>query len=117
MSTISIPPAEVTVLHVRDCPSVGPLLDRLVVAAGLAGITITTTLRVVESEAEARAIAFAGSPTLLIDGRDPFESEGVTSFGCRFYESGGRLDGAPSMSQLTAALLVASTGRDRVPRH
>ena len=116
MSTTSIRPADITVLHVRDCPSVSPLLDRLVVAAGLAGVTITTTLRVVESEAEARAIAFAGSPTLLIDGRDPFESEGVASFGCRLYESGGHLDGSPSMSQLTAALLVASTGRDRAPQ-
>ncbi len=116
MSTSMIRPADIMVLHVRDCPSVTPLLERLLVAADLAGVSITTTLRVVESESEARVIAFAGSPTILIDGTDPFASEGVTSFGCRLYESGGQLDGAPSMSQLTAALLVASTGRDGARR-
>lgn len=114
MSTSTIRPADITVLHVRDCPSVTPLLERLLVAADLAGVSITTRLRVVESEA--RAIAFVGSPTVLIDGTDPFPSEGVTSFGCRLYESGGQLDGAPSMSQLTAALLVASAGRDGARR-
>jgi len=112
MSTSMIRPADITVLHVQDCPSVTPLLERLLVAADLAGVSITTTLRVVESESEARAIAFAGSPTILIDGTDPFASEGVTSFGCRLYEFDGQLDGAPSMSQLTAALLAASAGRD-----
>ena len=116
MTTTSIRPADITVLHVRDCPSVTPLLERLLVAADLAGVSITTTLRVVESEAEASEIAFAGSPTVLIDGTDPFPSEGVTSFGCRLYEFGGQFDGAPSMSQLTAALLVASAGRDGVRR-
>jgi len=113
MSTSTIRPADIMVLHVRDCPSVTPLLERLLVAADLAGVSITTTLRVVESESEARVIAFAGSPTILIDGNDPFASEGVTSFGCRLYESGGRLDGAPSMPQLTAALLAASSARLR----
>lgn len=116
MTTTSIRPADITVLHVRDCPSVTPLLERLLVAADLAGVSITTTLRVVESEVEASEITFAGSPTVLIDGTDPFPSENVTSFGCRLYEFGGQFDGAPSMSQLTAALLVASAGRDGVRR-
>ncbi|MGD9702883.1 MAG: hypothetical protein AB7V74_10830 [Acidimicrobiia bacterium] len=114
MTSTTSRPAEITVLHVRDCPSVAPLLDRLSVAADLAGVSITTTLRLVRSEAEANEIAFAGSPTLLIDGCDPFPSEGVTSFGCRLYGFDGHLDGAPSMSQLTAALLVASTSRNGI---
>lgn len=116
MTSPSLRPVDVTVLHVEDCPSVSPLLDRLDVAAGIAGVTITTTLQLVESEAAAKEISFAGSPTLLLDGRDPFESEGVTSFGCRLYESGGRLDGAPSMAQLTAALLVTSRTAAPVPQ-
>ena len=68
----SVGPAVITVLHVRDCPSVAPLLERLLAAADLAGVSISTTLRVVDSEPEANEIGFAGSPTVLIDGTDPF---------------------------------------------
>jgi len=114
-SSVHIRPVDVTVLHVHACPSVTVLLERLHIAADLAGVAVTTTLRVVASEQEAIELGFSGSPTVLVDGSDPFESGGV-SYGCRLYEFGGRLDGAPSMSQLNAALLVASSSHHRPDR-
>lgn len=115
MTTSSVLPADITVLHVADCPSVTPLLERLEAAATLAGLPITTTLRLVESDEDAVALDFPGSPTMLIDGADPFPTGGGPSYGCRLYEFEGRIDGAPSTSQLTAALLAAAAGRARGP--
>ena len=47
-----------------------------------------------------------GSPTLLIDGSDPFAaSGGPPGLSCRIYrEPGGQAEGAPSIAALSRAL-------------
>ena len=56
--------------------------------------------------AEAARWGMHGSPTLLIDGRDPFAVPGAApAIACRLYEAeNGRLDGAPAVSALRQAL-------------
>lgn len=59
----------------------------------------------VTTEAEAQALSFKGSPTILIDGADPFPatSEG-TGLSCRIYRTPQGFAGAPTTSQLASAI-------------
>ncbi len=89
------------ILHVPDCPNTAVLRSRLEqVVAGRDDIAIDE--RTVRDEDEAAALAMTGSPTLLIDGVDPFSSAGLApSVSCRLYaDESGALSGAPSVAQL-----------------
>ncbi|MBT2476833.1 alkylmercury lyase family protein [Streptomyces sp. ISL-94] len=95
----------VEVLAVADCPN-GPLLeDRL--AQALDGRPDCQVERhVVGDEADAARRGMHGSPTLLIDGSDPFAAPGTpTSFACRLYrDHDGTIGGAPSVEDLRRVL-------------
>lgn len=55
----------------------------------------------VESPEEAEQVGFGGSPTILVDGVDPFpDPSGPAGYACRVY--GG--DAAPTVAQLRQAL-------------
>jgi len=64
------------VLHVVDCPNLQPMLERLRQVTDRPSIT-----REIDSNAAAAAFGMAGSPTLLINGRDPFPHPNLQ--GCR----------------------------------
>lgn len=96
------------VLHVVDCPNLAPMLDRLHEVTDLAVMT-----REVSSTAEATASGMAGSPTLLINGIDPFATPGQRDFGvsCRLYrDEQGRIVPAPSVDHLRDAITASATG-------
>lgn len=105
------PAVEVTVLTVADCPN-GPLIEaRLAQAlAGRDGVRVTR--RKIDTGADAARFGMRGSPTLLIDGVDPFTAAGTPfSVSCRMYrDDDGPLDGAPSVTALLRALQVAEDG-------
>lgn len=90
------------VLHVPDCPNLSPLLERL---AEVTALPVAT--RVIDSDADAARFGMAGSPTLLVDGVDPFAAADAcgTGVSCRLYrDEEGRIAGAPSVEQLRAVL-------------
>jgi hypothetical protein len=93
------------ILHVPDCPGTPVLEQRL---AGLLprypGAQVTR--RVIASAGEAREAGMTGSPTLLVDGVDPFARPGQQpSLSCRLYpDEEGSLGPAPSAGQLRAVL-------------
>jgi hypothetical protein len=94
-----------TILAVPDCPSAPVLLDRLAVVLGdRAGVSVS--LQVIDSEDEAARWGMHGSPTLLIDGTDPFAEPGQRpGLSCRLYRGeDGRTSGAPSVSRLQRAI-------------
>jgi hypothetical protein len=94
-----------TILHVRDCPNVTTLEHRLAeVIAGRGDIEIER--RQIDTEEVASELGMTGSPTLLVDGRDPFTEPGRSpSVSCRLYrDETGHLTGAPSVAQLRRAL-------------
>jgi hypothetical protein len=97
------------VLHVPDCPNLAPMLDRLGQATDL---SIST--RVIDTDADAARFGMAGSPTLLIDGVNPFSVAGNSeeragTVSCRLYrDDSGRIVTAPSVEQLRAAILDAN---------
>lgn len=102
----------VELLVVPDCPHQALAAGRLRQAlddAELGGVGFTT--RVVTSAAEAQRVEFTGSPTILVDGRDPFAIPGaVPGLSCRLYPTAEGLAGAPDVDQLRAALQTAAAG-------
>jgi hypothetical protein len=93
------------ILHVPYCPGVAVLEARLAEVLSESPV-IEATQRVVVSAGEAERVGMAGSPTLLVDGVDPFaRSDQQGSMSCRLYlDEGGRLGPAPSVGQLRAVL-------------
>ena len=90
-----------TVLVVPDCPN-GPLMEERLAAVltGRAGVTVSR--QVIASQADAATWGMHGSPTLLINGADPFAEPGQPpSMSCRLYrDDDGQPAGAPSAGQL-----------------
>ena len=67
---------------------------------------VTVALEPVESPAYAERLRFIGSPTILLDGEDPFATDAAGGFGlsCRVYSTPGGPTGAPANEQLREAL-------------
>lgn len=61
--------------------------------------------RKVETAEDAQRVGFTGSPTIRIDGQDPFSS-GTEQVGlaCRVYQTPTGLAGSPTVDQLTEVL-------------
>ncbi|WP_188116059.1 hypothetical protein [Salinispora fenicalii] len=77
---------------------------------GLPEVQFST--RVVADQAEAEAVGFAGSPTILIDGCDPFAaSTGTAGLACRLYRDDAGLSGTPPLAPLRQALKRAAEHR------
>jgi hypothetical protein len=93
------------VLAVAGCPNVALLAKRLAIAAaGLPDVTVIR--RAVDDERQAAALGMRGSPTLLVDGADPFAAASQpTGLGCRLYrQNDGSLRGAPPVGSLRHVL-------------
>jgi hypothetical protein len=89
----------ITILYFDGCPNWELARERVVEAVQLAGASNDIELRRVDSPEEAERVGFAGSPTILIDGADPFPT-GTTGFACRLYSG----DHAPSVAELVRVL-------------
>jgi predicted DsbA family dithiol-disulfide isomerase len=105
---------QLTVLAVPGCPNAPVLAERL--AAVLHGrADVSVSHQVISDEGEAARRGMRGSPTLLIDGADPFAGPGQpTGMSCRLYrDDDGQVSGAPSASQLRQAIEhgLAAPGR------
>jgi hypothetical protein len=97
----------ITVLAVPDCPNAPVAVGRI--TAALAGRPASVELVEVTGETDAARLGMTGSPTILLDGVDPFAGAGaVPSVSCRIYRGpDGTPKGAPSVQDLTAALSAA----------
>jgi hypothetical protein len=96
----------IAVLHVPNCPGAALLRHRLgQVLVGALGAPVAW--QVITSEDQARQHGMTGSPTLLVDGVDPFGHPGrQPSVSCRLYRGDdGRPGPAPSSPQLRAVLI------------
>jgi hypothetical protein len=66
---------------------------------------LDVTYRMVTSPEAAERLGFRGSPTILVDGHDPFADESApVGLACRIYQTEAGAEGAPSVAQLTRAL-------------
>jgi hypothetical protein len=103
----------IEVLFFDGCPNAAVALDRARDASKTSGVSSTVTAVRVLNETEALRLRFLGSPTIRVDAQDVDPGASVRDdFGmqCRIYLVGGRLEGAPPVEWITAAL------RDGRPR-
>ena len=100
---------EVRLLYFDGCPNVRTLHDRVLAALLDEGLgNVKPVLEKVASPGDAERLRFAGSPTILIDGSDPFAEEGAPfGFWCRLYVTPNGLEGSPTSGQLRSALRSA----------
>ncbi|SBW28004.1 hypothetical protein FDG2_5497 [Candidatus Protofrankia californiensis] len=97
----------ITVLTVAGCPNTPLVKERI--RAALGGREAEVDLVEVHDEAQAAAYGMTGSPTILLDGVDPFAPAGAApSVSCRLYpDADGTAAGAPSEAALHEALTAA----------
>ena len=90
---------KVKVLYLEGCPHWRTAADRL--AALQAEMGFELTQQVVATPEEAEPLGFRGSPTIQVDGVDPFNPDGVPiGFACRVYETPQGPAGSPTVEQL-----------------
>jgi hypothetical protein len=95
-----------TILYSDGCPNWRIADERLREALARAGREdVRVDHRLVTTPEEAQAAGFRGSPTVLIDGRDPFADPAAgTGLSCCVYPTEEGLTGSPSVGQLLAVL-------------
>jgi hypothetical protein len=99
---------EVTIRYFDGCPHWETARNRLMTAIERSGVEVDVRLEPVETEEDANRLRFHGSPTILVEGIDPFAEESAPfGLSCRVYQTERGLEGSPSEDQLVAAL----TGR------
>jgi len=96
---------DIEIRYFDDCPNwqrtqalVLEVLDEL-------GVEATVATRPVETHEEAIALEFRGSPTVLVDGEDPFlNPDSPVGLTCRIYRTDQGMAGSPTAAQLRATL-------------
>lgn len=94
---------DVTLRYFDGCPNWEIADERLRSLADEVGFTLC--YEKVETPEEAERLGFDGSPTVLIDGVDPFATgDEPTGLACRVYATDEGPQGSPTLEQLRAAL-------------
>jgi hypothetical protein len=97
----------IELLYWEGCPSHPEALALLEAVLAERGLDAAVELRLVETDEEAEALSFPGSPTIRVDGRD-VDAAGAGSrpaLTCRiYYLPDGRVSPIPSRQQLEEAL-------------
>ena len=97
----------VELLYWAGCPSYPEALDLLGEVLADLDLPPTVDLHEVTSQEEAERLAFPGSPTIRIDGRDvdPEGATGRAMLACRIYRlRDGQISPVPDRDTLEAAL-------------
>lgn len=96
---------DITLQYFDGCPNWRLADERLREALAASGDDARVTYENIDTPRRADEAGFRGSPTILVDGRDPFADEDVAvGLSCRIYQTETGPDGAPSLAQLVAVL-------------
>lgn len=100
---------KVQLLYFHGCPNWTEAEANLRQALAGADASSTRIEHVfIDSPEQAERWGFTGSPTILINGRDPFEEPGASvGLSCRIYITDDGLAGAPTQQQLTDVLATS----------
>ena len=100
-------PTEVRLLYFEDCPNWRVAEARLKEALLNVGADPDGVIyEVVTTLEQAETLGFRGSPTILIDGTDPFaEPDAPAGLTCRIYRTAMGVQPAPTVEQLQAVLI------------
>jgi glutaredoxin len=93
----------VTLLYFDGCPNWKVADERLAALAGEFGFDVVR--RNVETPEQAEEAGFRGSPTILVNGRDPFaRGDEPVGLACRVFQTPAGPAGVPSIEQLVEVL-------------
>lgn len=97
---------DVRLLYFDGCPNWQETQHRLSEALAAVGANPQGyALVAVITPEDAERLRFRGSPTVLVDGRDPFaEPDAPVGLSCRVFRTPEGLRGAPTVEQLKAVL-------------
>ena len=96
---------DVRLLYFDDCPNWQETDRRLQDAIAVAGHPLRLEYVKVATPEDAERLRFRGSPTVLVDGADPFADEGApVGLSCRVFQTPDGLRGAPTFEQLVEVL-------------
>src|SRR5688572_4563951 len=99
----------VELLWFSGCPNWQETDARLREALPLAGVGADVMLVEVATGEDAERLRFRGSPTVLLDGADPFASDAdPVGLSCRVFRTPDGLKGAPTVGMLVDALRGAA---------
>lgn len=93
-------------MYLDGCPNWRDAERNLRAALAEVGATdVVVGHQIVETVEEAERVGFLGSPTILINGTDPFATPGGSpGLTCRVYRTDSGFAGAPDVAQLRVAL-------------
>jgi hypothetical protein len=96
----------VLLLYVEGCPHWRTTEERLRQALSLIGRPdVAIEHRTVDTPEAAEQIGFRGSPTVLVDGGDPFlDADAPVGLSCRVYRTEEGLAGSPTVEQFVEVL-------------
>ena len=100
----------IELLYFDGCPTAKAVQQTLQEVLSEEGIDAQTQLLAVNTVEKAQRVQFPGSPTIRVNGRDPFPAgEGRQDWwlGCRMYPTSEGLKGTPTKATLREALLAA----------
>lgn len=95
---VEVTTMRVELLYFDGCPSWTTAERRLRQVADRHGLQVTR--RRVDTPEEAEQLRFRGSPTILLDGRDPFAEDEPYGLACRIYQTPDGPAGSPTLDQL-----------------
>jgi hypothetical protein len=99
---------DVTLLYFEGCPNWEETHARVRQALREAGAPERVTLRRVETDEQAHQLSFRGSPTVLVNGQDPFaDPSAPAGMACRVFRTTTGFAASPSAEDLAAALRAA----------
>lgn len=95
----------VQLLYFDDCPNWQVAAERLEEALEVVGRPVEVEKVLVATPEQAEEWGFHGSPSLLIDGEDPFALPGApVGLSCRIYRTPEGTGGSPTLAQLVEVL-------------
>ena len=95
----------VTLLYFDDCPN-WLVVDGHLRALALEHPEMSIERRILNTVEEAETTRFRGSPSIIVDGVDPFADADVpVGLSCRIYQTPGGPSGTPTLDQLRSAII------------
>ena len=93
-----------TLLYFDDCPN-WLVADGHLRTLGAQHPEMVIERRIVNTAEEAEATQFRGSPSIMVDGVDPFaDLDAPVGLSCRVYKTPAGLAGSPTLDQLCSAI-------------
>ncbi|MEE8497699.1 MAG: thioredoxin family protein [Acidimicrobiia bacterium] len=95
---------DITLQYFDSCPG-WKLVEADLETLESEGVELTITHQLIETPEAAAEAGFRGSPTVLIDGVDPFaDPDAPVGLSCRVYRTDDGFAGSPTLEQLRTAV-------------